>query len=69
MKRIVSFALCDESIEFINKYSSALGKSRSEFVEWFINKIITKDIMKKVREIRELQEQLLSEFCRGNKDG
>jgi len=66
MKRIVSFALSNESIEMIDKYSSAFGMNHSEFVEWFINKVITKDIVKKVRKIRELQRQLLSEFCRSD---
>ena len=66
MKQIVSLALSNESIEMIDKYSSVFGMNRSEFVEWFINKVITKDIVKKVRKIRELQRQLLSEFCRSD---
>lgn len=58
-KRIVSFALSEDSIEKIDKTSKALGMSRSELIEFLVNKgfQFPEDVMASLNEISKLQEE------------
>lgn len=58
-KRIVSFALSEESIEKIDKTSKALGMSRSELIEFLVNKgfQFPEEVMANLNEISKLQEE------------
>jgi len=57
-KKIVSFTLSKESIEKIDKTSKALGVSRSELIEFMIEKgfHFSKDVQTAINKISELQE-------------
>lgn len=58
-KKIVSFALSEESIKQIDKTSKALGMSRSELIEFLVKKgfQFSEDVETTVNEISKLQEQ------------
>lgn len=58
-KKIVSFALSEESIEKIDKTSKALGMSRSELIEFLVNKgfQFPEEVMASLNEISKLQEE------------
>ena len=59
-KQIISFSLSDSAIGIIDKTSKALGKSRSEFVEWIITEgfKFTPAIEEKIEAISKLQEKI-----------
>jgi hypothetical protein len=59
VKKIVSFALTEKSVEEIDKTSKALGMSRSELIEFLAQKgfHFSEDIKDKLNEINQLQEQ------------
>ena len=58
-KKIVSLALSNESVKKIDKASKALGMSRSEFIEFLINKgfQFPEEVMSSISEISRLQEE------------
>ncbi|MCX7999311.1 MAG: ribbon-helix-helix domain-containing protein [Leptospiraceae bacterium] len=58
-KKIVSFALSEESIEKIDKTSKALGISRSELIEFLVSKgfQFPEEVMANLNEISKLQEE------------
>lgn len=58
-KKIISFALSDKSIEKIDKTAKALGMSRSELIEFLIEKgfHFSEDVEATVNKISKLQEQ------------
>lgn len=58
-KKIISFALSEKSIKKINKTSKALGMSRSELIEFLVNKgfQFPKEVMDNLNEISKLQEE------------
>ncbi|MEM3731822.1 MAG: ribbon-helix-helix protein, CopG family [Candidatus Bathyarchaeia archaeon] len=55
----MSFALSEDSIEKIDKTSKALGMSRSELIEFLVNKgfQFPEDVMASLNEISKLQEE------------
>lgn len=58
-KKIVSFALSDESVSKINKTSKALGMSRSELIEFLVSKgfQFPDDVKTDLDEISRLQKK------------
>jgi len=58
-KKIISFALSERNIEKINKTSKALGMSRSELIEFLIEKgfHFSEEIKTNVDQISRLQEE------------
>lgn len=58
-KKIVSFTLSKKSIEKIDKTSRALGVSRSELIEFMIEKgfHFSKDVQIAINKISELQKE------------
>ena len=58
-KKIVSFALSDESVSKIDKTSKALGMSRSELMEFLVSKgfQFPDDIKTDLDEISRLQKK------------
>lgn len=58
-KKIVSFALSDESVSKIDKTSKALGMSRSELIEFLISKgfQFPDDVKTDLDEISRLQKK------------
>lgn len=58
-KKIVSFALSEESIEKIERISKALGISRSELIEFLVSKgfQFPEEVMSSLNEISKLQEE------------
>lgn len=58
-KKIVSFTLSKKSIEKIDKTSRALGVSRSELIEFMIEKgfHFSKDVQTTINKISELQKE------------
>jgi hypothetical protein len=59
-KQIISFSLSESAIGILDKTSKALGKSRSEFVEWIITEgfKFTPAIEEKIEAISKLQEKI-----------
>lgn len=59
-KQIISFSLSESAIGILDKTSKALGKSRSEFVEWIITEgfKFTPAIEAKIEAISQLQEKI-----------
>ncbi len=59
-KQIISLSLSKEAIDVLDKISAALGKSRSEFVEWVVTEgfKLNPEIQKRVEAITELQEKI-----------
>lgn len=57
-KKIISFTLSQKSIEKVDKTSKALGVSRSELIEFMIEKgfHFSKDVQTAVNKISELQK-------------
>jgi hypothetical protein len=58
-KKIVSFALSDESVSKIDKTSKALGMSRSELIEFLVSKgfQFPDDVETDLNEISRLQKK------------
>lgn len=58
-KKVVSFALSDESVSKIDKTSKALGMSRSELIEFLISKgfQFPDDVKTDLDEISRLQKK------------
>jgi len=58
-KKIVSFALSDESVSKIDKTSKALGMSRSELIEFLVSKgfQFPDDVKTDLNEISRLQKK------------
>jgi len=58
-KKIISFALSEESIEQIDRTSKALGMSRSELIEFLIKKgfHFSEDVQVAVDKISKMQEE------------
>jgi len=58
-KKIVSFALSEESVEKIDRTSKALGMSRSELIEFLVNKgfQFPEEVMARLNEISKFQEE------------
>ena len=58
-KKIVSFALSDESVSKIDKTSKALGMSRSELIEFLVSKgfQFPDDVKTDLDEISRLQKK------------
>lgn len=58
-KKIVSFTLTEKSIEKIDKTSKALGVSRSELIDFMIEKgfHFSNDVQARIDKISELQEE------------
>lgn len=58
-KKIISFALSEESVEKIDKTSKALGMSRSELIEFMVNKgfQFPVEVEANLNEISKLQEE------------
>ena len=58
-KKVVSFALSDESVSKIDKTSKALGMSRSELIEFLVSKgfQFPDDVKTDLDEISRLQKK------------
>jgi len=58
-KKIVSFALSEESVEKIDRTSKALGMSRSELIEFLVDKgfQFPEGVVANLNEISKLQEE------------
>jgi hypothetical protein len=58
-KKIISFALSEESVEKIDKTSKALGMSRSELIEFLVSKgfQFPEEIVSNLKEISKLQQE------------
>ena len=58
-KKIVSFALSEKSIKEIDRASKALGMSRSELIEFLVERgfHFPKDVVANLNEISRLQEE------------
>jgi predicted DNA-binding protein len=58
-KKIVSFALSEESVEKIDRTSKALGMSRSELIEFLVNKgfQFPEEVMTRLNKISKFQEE------------
>jgi len=58
-KKIISFALSEESVEKIDKTSKALGMNRSELIEFLVSKgfQFPEEVVSNLNEISKLQEQ------------
>ena len=58
-KKIISFALSEESVDKIAKTSKALGMSRSELIEFLVNKgfQFPEEVVANLNEISKLQEE------------
>jgi len=58
-KKIVSFALSEESVEKINKTSQALGMNRSELIEFLVSKRFdfSEEVKSNLDRIAELQQE------------
>ena len=59
-KQIISFSLSKEAISILDKTSKALGKSRSEFIEWVVTEgfKFTPAIEEKIEAISKLQAKI-----------
>jgi predicted DNA-binding protein len=59
-KKIASFSLSEEAIEILEKTAKALGKNRSEFLEWVITEgfKFTPEIKEKIEAISKLQAKI-----------
>jgi hypothetical protein len=58
-KKIISFALSEESVEKIDKTSKALGMSRSQLIEFLVRKgfQFSEEVVSNLNEISKLQEE------------
>jgi len=58
-KKIISFALSEESVEKIDKTSKALGMSRSELIEFLVSKgfQFPEEVEANLNEISKLQQE------------
>lgn len=59
-KQIVSFSISQESIELLDSVSKAMGKNRSQFIEWLLDNL-GESIKAKAAKINLLQENLKEE--------
>lgn len=59
-KKIISFALSEESVEKIDKTSKALGMSRSELIEFLVSKgfQFPEEVASNLNEISKLQQEI-----------
>jgi len=58
-KKIISFALSEESVEKIDKTSKALGMSRSKLIEFLVSKgfQFPEEVVSNLNKISKLQEE------------
>jgi hypothetical protein len=59
-KQIVSFSLSEDAISILDKTAKALGRSRSDFLEWIITEGFkwTPAIQEKIEAINKLQKKI-----------
>ena len=61
-KKVVSFSLSDKTIKWIGKLCSALGLSRSQFIENTIQNFDVQDIIYEIRDLQiKAREMILGE--------
>lgn len=59
-KQIISFSLSSQSIETLDSVSKALGKNRSQLIEWLLE-TMGESIKEKAAKINLMQENLKAE--------
>ena len=68
-KKVISFALSEESVSKIDKTSKALGMSRSELIEFLVSKgfRFSNDVATSVDEISKMQDKTRERIEKGEK--